>query len=156
MRRKTWWIKFQHPATGEILRESLATHDAARAELLQERLEREIALLDPRVQAVEVPEAVRRLVPAQASVALAVRPIIRPAMQPTAARVPFDEAITAYLAFIRTENAPVTSKTKFPCSGDSSGANVLRTFPSRRIPAYRTGPAVQDRLTRHSSRYLHG
>jgi len=114
MRRKTWWIKFQHPATGEILRESLATHDPARAELLRERLELEIALLDPRFQAVEVPEGVRRLIPAQSlseasDQQLGPQPAaqqVLTALPPQVARVPFDEAITAYLNFIRTENAP--------------------------------------------------
>ncbi len=95
MRRRTWWIKFQNPATGEILRESLETRDPARAELLRKRLELEVALLDPRFQAVEVPEGVRRLVPAlttsgsttEASVSRAAPPRLAPALPP-ATRLP--------------------------------------------------------------------
>ncbi|MFZ4778331.1 MAG: hypothetical protein ACOYM3_23420, partial [Terrimicrobiaceae bacterium] len=138
MRRKTWWIKFQHPATGEILRESLATHDPARAELLRERLELEIALLDPRFQAVDVPEGVRQLIPVQASVAPSVQPIIQqtivtvqPVMPPVpqAARVPFDEAITAYLAFIRTENAPRHVENKISMLRRFLGSNRVESLP---------------------------
>ena len=136
MRRKTWWIKFQHPATGEILRESLATHDPARAELLRERLE-------PRFQAVEVPDGVRRLIPAQASVAPAVQPIIQPTIVPAqqvfatmspAARMPFDEAITAYLNFIRTENAPRHVENKISMLRRFIGSERVENLPQPADP----------------------
>ena len=146
MRRKTWWLKFQHPATGEILRESLATHDPARAELLRERLELEIALLDPRFEAVEVPEGVRRLIPVQASGDSAVQPTIAPTaqqvlptMMPPAARVPFDEAITAYLAFIRTENAPRHMENKISMLRRFIGSERVEKLPQ---PAD-SGPAAR-------------
>jgi hypothetical protein len=47
MRRRTWWVKFHHPVTGARIRESLETHDPARAELLRRRIELEVALLRP-------------------------------------------------------------------------------------------------------------
>jgi hypothetical protein len=59
IRRLKWWIKFRDPATGEVVRESLDTPDAARAELLRQRLELEIALLEPRFQAAEIPGGIR-------------------------------------------------------------------------------------------------
>ena len=133
MRRKTWWIKFQHPATGEILRESLATHDPARAELLRERLELEIALLDPRFQAVDVPEGVRRLIPVQASVAPAVQPAVQPTIvpaqqvfptMPSAARVPFDEAISVHTPVWR-----IVTNSSWRRSRGSSGPG-LSIFPA--------------------------
>jgi len=54
-RRLTWWVEFYHPLTGKPTRESLDTHDRARAELLRQRVELEVALLDPRFEAAEAP-----------------------------------------------------------------------------------------------------
>jgi len=48
LRRQTWWIQFYHPITRKLVRESLGTPDQARADLLRQRIEPEIALLDPR------------------------------------------------------------------------------------------------------------
>lgn len=62
LRRLTWWARFYHPRTGKLLRESLGTHDEARAELLRQRVELEAALLHPRFQAADLPSAVRKLV----------------------------------------------------------------------------------------------
>ena len=50
LRRQKWWVKFRHPQTGEIIRESLNTHDAVRAELLRARLELQVQLPEPRFQ----------------------------------------------------------------------------------------------------------
>lgn len=48
-RRQTWWIRFYHPVTGKLIRESLGTGDSARAELLRQRVELEAKLLEPRL-----------------------------------------------------------------------------------------------------------
>ena len=148
MRRKTWWIKFQHPATGEILRESLATHDPARAELLRERLDLEIAILDPRFQAVEVPEGVRRLIPVQASVASAVQPIIQPTIvpaqqvfptMPPAARVPFDERTVTILPPLRRilEKYLPTLRTRWLVPLPKGGRWNTSSNPSHQSPVVR-------------------
>jgi hypothetical protein len=60
LRRQKWWIKFHHPMTGQRIRESLDTDDEARAELLRQRLDLEVALLEPRFQAAEIPGAILR------------------------------------------------------------------------------------------------
>jgi hypothetical protein len=62
LRRNTWWVRFYHPGTGALLRGSLETQDAARAELLRQRVELEAALLEPRFRAADLPAAVRELV----------------------------------------------------------------------------------------------
>ena len=120
-RRCTWWVKFQHPLTGELVRESLGTRDPARAELLRERVELEHSLLAPRFQAADLPENVRRALgarqgdharfastPASASVAPSCLPATPsgPPVAPPAERVVLDEALAAYLNFVRSENAP--------------------------------------------------
>lgn len=58
-RKMTWWVRFYHPRTRELIRESLGTHDAAKAELLRERIELETALLEPRFQAADIPAAIQ-------------------------------------------------------------------------------------------------
>ncbi len=45
--RQQWWVKFRDPRTGTLIRESLETTDEARAELLRQRLDLEVALLEP-------------------------------------------------------------------------------------------------------------
>ena len=58
IRRQKWWIRFYHPLTGDLIRESLGTSDDAKAELLRQRLELESALLAPRFKAAELPEKI--------------------------------------------------------------------------------------------------
>ena len=55
LRRQTWWVRFYHPITRELIRVSLETHDEARAELLRQRVELESELLAPRFKAAELP-----------------------------------------------------------------------------------------------------
>ena len=64
MRRRTWWVKFQHPVTGVRIRESLETHDPARAELLRRRIELEVELSDPRFRAADIPSHLREQIEA--------------------------------------------------------------------------------------------
>lgn len=110
LRRSHWWIQFYHPVTRALIRESLDTSDEARAELLRERLDHEVALLDPRYQAVELPPRVREIVagrrtdPSTASTVHTAAPCPTPL---AAAPVPgrsLDEALVAYINFIRIEN----------------------------------------------------
>jgi hypothetical protein len=56
LRRQQWWVKFRHPVTGCAVREILDTSNEARAEILRERLDLEVALPAPRLQCVEIPE----------------------------------------------------------------------------------------------------
>lgn len=56
LRRQKWWVKLRQPLTGEFIRESLEHGDPARAELLRQRLDLEVALLDRRFQAAKMPE----------------------------------------------------------------------------------------------------
>jgi len=62
LRRQTWWARFYHPRTGELIRGSLETSDEARAELLRrhiellaERIKLEQTLQEPRFQTAEIP-----------------------------------------------------------------------------------------------------
>jgi integrase len=116
-RRQQWWAKFRHPATGTLIRESLETADEARAELLRQRLDLEVALLDPRFQAAEIPRRIRDVLrtssiagePQNAIVALAPPPP-HPGLlahAPVPRRASVDEALKAYLRFIAAENAPL-------------------------------------------------
>ena len=115
LRRQTWWIKFRHPATGQSIRESLETQNEARAELLRARLDLEVALLEPRFQAVEIPQALRPVLrlPASGAAILATADL-QPAWHPPAVavtssrkRTTIDEGVAAYLRFISSENAPL-------------------------------------------------
>jgi integrase len=110
LRRSLWWIQFYHPVTRALIRESLDTTDEARAELLRERLDHEVALLDPRFQATELPPRVREILSGGRQDPVAGSAISAPSPAPLAVpAVPqrsLDEALTAYLEFIRIENAP--------------------------------------------------
>ena len=111
MRRQKWWIKFRDPATGEVVRESLETPDKARAELLRQRLELEIALLEPRFQAAEIPGGILARL-GRASVPIIVNDSVpvavsAPVIRQTAKRTSLDEAVATYLKFIASDNAPL-------------------------------------------------
>jgi integrase len=113
-RRQKWWIKFRHPVTGQRIRESLDTADEARAELLRQRLDLEVALLEPRFQAAEIPDAILRALgtsaartePAPAAVPLATAQSLPAAATVPHKRATVDEALAAYLRYIASQNAP--------------------------------------------------
>ena len=50
LRRQKWWVKYRHPVSGELVRESLETGGEAQAEILRQRVDLEVALLEPRLQ----------------------------------------------------------------------------------------------------------
>ena len=109
-------MKFRHPATGLRVRESLETHEQARAELLRQRVELEAALLDPRFQAVELPSGLTTAlgmerkpnVVLEATAPIPAHGELSPQNAP-AKRIALNEAIKAYLEFIRSENAVVNA-----------------------------------------------
>ena len=115
-RRQQWWTKFRHPVTGTLIRESLETTDEARAELLRQRLDLEVALREPRFQAAEMPQRIRDALfmaePVDGAAAAATAGpaqrvhagFISPGQVPR--RTPVDEAVTAYLRYIASQNAP--------------------------------------------------
>jgi len=105
LRRQKWWVKLRHPVTGESIRESLETGDPARAELLRQRLDLEVALLDPRFGAAEIPQRLREALSLRSSDSpLLLSEAQAPSPHPRSAsivsvphkRVRVDEAITAY------------------------------------------------------------
>ncbi len=55
LRRNVWWVRFYHPKTRILVRESLATSDHARAELLREKIEHHVALEHPRLGELPIP-----------------------------------------------------------------------------------------------------
>ncbi len=127
LRRSTWWIQFYHPVTRALIRESLDTADEAKAELLRERIDHEVALLDPRYEAVELPPRVREIVPTGShgraltvphSQSTAISPEI-PTMTTFGSGRSLDEALKAYVDFIRIENAAHHVANKF---------SILRRF----------------------------
>lgn len=119
-RRQQWWVKFRDPRTGELVRESLETTDEARAELLRQRLDLEVALLEPRFQAAEIPQRLRErlgvatgelvasatLTTAEPALMASPIPAIAMAFAPRT-RTPIEDAVKAYLRFIKSENAPL-------------------------------------------------
>ncbi len=113
-RRQKWWIKFRHPVTGQRIRESLDTGDEARAELLRQRLDLEVALLEPRFQAAEFPNAIllalgtgaARTEPVPAAVPPATAQPVSAAVAVPHKRATLDEALAAYLRYIAAQNAP--------------------------------------------------
>lgn len=143
-RRNTWWVKFRHPATGLRIRESLETHDQARAELLRQRVELESALLDPRFQAAELPAALLTVLgmaqkvqsPPEAAAAL---PIAEQTPAPTAPvkRVLLDDALKAYLDFVRTENAARHVGNKLSMLRRFLGTERTEQFSGEDAPALR-------------------
>lgn len=113
LRRSNWWIQFYHPHTRALIRESLGTTDPARAKLLQERIEHEVALLDLRFQAVEIPPAVAEILdtnhpapPAEVGGNLSSQFRKAATAQESRARTTVEAALKAYLDFVRIENAP--------------------------------------------------
>lgn len=151
LRRQKWWIKFRHPATGQTIRESLETENEIRAELLRERLELQVALLDPRFQAVEIPARLRPKLawpdstpasPVQVSIAPKVAPV-SPA--PIATRCSVDEAITTYLRFIASENAALHVANK---------VSMLRRFVGANRVEKAGGPAKTKRRRLENGKVL--
>ena len=131
MRRRMWWVKFHHPVTGVRIRESLETHDPARAELLRQRIECEVALRDPRFGAADIPPRLRRTIdswnherPASPMDAKETSPAITAAPPASAStptspttRVAVDEALRGYFDFIRTDNELGAKAEGFPLQG---------------------------------------
>jgi len=106
LRPQKWWIKFRHPQTGKMIRESLNTHDAVRAELLRSRIEVPVQLMEPRLQNVELPEHLSKLlspVPLLYSVvaSLLPAPLVIPERQPLVITKPSRTRTTAIYDFIR-------------------------------------------------------
>jgi hypothetical protein len=108
-----WWIKLRRPDTGQIIRESLETHDRARAELLRERLELHAALCDPRFKACAIPERVRTAlgidsVPHKGAVKveLSAPPPVPLIAAAGGKRTTVDDAVKTYLRYISVDNAP--------------------------------------------------
>lgn len=108
-RRHMWWVRFYHPQTRALVRGSLGTSDPARAELLRLRVERECALLEPRIQSAILPPDILQALggvtpsvghPAPAGPQPSAAPI------PPVKRHPMDAAVRGYLDFVRTDNAP--------------------------------------------------
>lgn len=133
LRRKKWWVKFRHPATGIKMRESLETDDEVYAELLKQRLDLEVALLDPRFQLARIPAALLSKLgrpnenvgeflteakPVKASDASPITPSA-PAALVTAQRAKLDDVIPTYLNFIRSENVKAHAANK---------TSILRRF----------------------------
>lgn len=127
LRRQKWWIKFRHPETGRPIRESLETEDEARAELLRQRLELEVALLDPRFRAVEIPDRLREVIgladgaAVEAPVAQVTAPqsAVIPIAPTPVRRTTIEEAVATYVRFITAENAPLHVENK---------VSILRRF----------------------------
>ena len=120
-RREQWWIKFQHPGTKKLIRESLQTSDASRAALLCKRIELEVALLDPRFQTIELPSRIRdeigiSIYGLKAASASSPRPITVPAPAvlnaPAKPRVTIEDAVSCYIQYITDQNAPATRANK--------------------------------------------
>ena len=113
VRGAKWWIKCRHPATGQLIRESLETSDEARAELLRQRITLEVELLQPRFQAVTIPDALRNALKLKAAADAANgggdAPQQRSEMpfpNRTPCRTSIEKALAVYYKFIESDNAP--------------------------------------------------
>lgn len=153
LRRQQWWIKFQLPGTKRIIRESLETGDPSRAELLRQKIELEVGLLDPRFQTMSLPERIRAELTPGASVAAAIAavppvPVPSPALTapnpvpaPARARVTIEEAARCYLDYIASENAPETRANKI---------SMLRRFLGPKRAESIVGPSKStERFGKH-------
>jgi Phage integrase family len=151
-RRQKWWVRFYHPLTGELIRESLGTSDEARAELLRQRIEFETALLEPRFKAAELPENVCKALGLDESpIKQAVLPSpgeipgVVAAQAPTPASLPqrlrLDDALKAYIESIHEKNASHHAASKL---------SMLRRF----IGTERVEQFVQDHSPERKSRRL--
>jgi len=164
LRHKTWWIKFHHPVTGARIRESLETHDSARAELLRRRIELEVALGAPCFGAADIPQTLRKeidswshrppvspleappTVPAQVSATML--PLsIAPLPAKPQERVRIEEAMLSYLDHIRVSNAPMHVENKLSMLRRFLGTARVEGFirsenpksRERRLQSARTG-----------------
>ena len=151
LRHQKWWIKFRHPVNGTLIRESLETTDEARAELLRQRVDLEVALHEPRLQSVALPQPIRER--------LCLRDIAFSSNEPTpdgfrlepftalptsaasstVARTTVDEAVAVYLRFIKLENAAHHVANK---------VSMLRRFLGAARVAAAGGPARSSRGVR--------
>jgi len=114
-RHQKWWIKFRNPQTGKCVRASLETGDPARAQLLCQRINLEVALLEPKFQMAPIPSTLVQelqrdgVCPVEPIVVLSPAPAGNP-LPPThllaqvRPRAAMDEAISAYLKYIHAEN----------------------------------------------------
>jgi hypothetical protein len=135
LRRQTWWIRFYHPHSGELIRASLETWDEARAELLRQRVELETTLLktaetlrQPRFKAAEMPApvstalgAISPPLPPRADPQEKLPPVPLAASVREQRRTSVNDALKAYLTHIRSENAPLHVENK---------VSMLRRFMS--------------------------
>ncbi|WP_050025365.1 tyrosine-type recombinase/integrase [Verrucomicrobium sp. BvORR034] len=153
LRRQKWWVKFRHPRTGHLFRESLQTHDAVRAELMRARIEVQLQLLEPKFLNVELPQSLASLLDCPAVAGSETPMLEAPLPQPTKAgpaqesptekpRTTVDEAVAAYLRFVRSENASAHVSNK---------VSIFRRFlGDKRIEAM-GGPARVKNCARKAS-----
>ena len=139
LRRSIWWIQFYHPLTRALIRESLDTHDEARAELIRERVDHEVALMDPRFQAVDIPSGIRALAQGQyvSNPPPAPAASVLPAYAPHAASKPrtgIDTALKAYIDFIRIENASHHVAGKLSMMRRFFGSERVKALAGQRSP----------------------
>lgn len=125
-RKKTWWVKLQHPITGKGIRKSLETHDIARADLLRRKIEIEAELREPRFLAVEIPAAIMHefnypnaesIATSSPNCSSAVSP--EPLHLSSTPHTRVDDAVSTYLKFIESENSPHNVRNK---------VSILRRF----------------------------
>ncbi|MEI6561599.1 MAG: site-specific integrase [Verrucomicrobiota bacterium] len=148
-RKLTWWVKFKHPATGKVFRESLQTQDEAKAELLCQRIALEVALQEPRFQAAQLPDSIWREIAffdrprEQGSELLAFPSTEAPTPHPGQAqtqkllkRMPVEDAVKDYLNYIRADNAPRHVENKISMFrrflGSERVEKILLTMPTHR------------------------
>jgi len=151
LRRQTWWVRFYHPRTGALMRGSLETQDAARAELLRQRVELEAALLDPRFQAAEIPPGIREIVrderreqppaePAAPPLGVPESPAPRVSAKP---RATIDAALKGYLDFIRIENSSHHMAGKLSMMRRFFGSERVASLAERRVKAGKAAPEIR-------------
>lgn len=147
IRKLTWWVRFYHPATKALVRESLNTHDEARAELLRQRIELEVQLQEPRFQMAPLPDPLQKILGGRVHLGegdLFSRPIetapaasANPQFPPQATmqrRVPIKEAVKDYIAFIRAENAAHHASTKVSMLRRFLGSKVMAELIGKNQP----------------------
>ena len=150
IRKQKWWVRFYHPLTRELVRESLGTSDEARAELLRQRVELESTLLEPRFKAADLPVNVRKALglpqspldppaPVMAAEIATVVALHSPAPTPLPDRFRLDDALNAYFDSIREKNAHHHVEGKL---------SILRRF----IGTERTEPFLLNGSLEHKAR----
>jgi hypothetical protein len=131
LRGNMFWMKLGHPEGGGPIRFSLETSDPARAQLLAKKIAHLAVLQRPVLRELTLPDSLPEFLQPAPVVITPIAPAVPPEVQPPAPivtekpRLPINEVLIEYVAFIRRENSPRHAENKINHLKAFFGAKLL-------------------------------